>query len=383
MIGKPIPTLNAYIVDPNQHLVPVGVPGELWIGGAGVAKGYLNRPELTKEKFIKDPFSKDQLASIYKTGDLGRWLADGTIEYLGRIDEQVKIRGFRIELGEIETVLMQSGLVSQAVVLAKADKEGHKRLVGYVVPKETFDREAVIRFLKNRLPEYMVPAMWVELDALPITSNGKIDKTALPEPEKAGSMAKYVAPETSTEKLLVAIWEKILGKENIGITDNFFHIGGDSIKVIRLVGFANKELDTPIEIKDIFEQQDIESLAFFIDTRKGKTGKDEWERARQAIESVEAAIREDSSLAAKLPQDWEHIYPMSDIQKGMLYLSFGENNAGIYHDQLFSQFNNIRLDFDNLKKAFMLLTKKHAILRTSFHFSSLRQTHSNCTQASP
>ncbi|MEO7535571.1 MAG: non-ribosomal peptide synthase/polyketide synthase, partial [Ferruginibacter sp.] len=369
IIGKPIPTLYAYIVDTNRNLVPIGVPGELWVGGAGVAKGYLNRPELTAEKFVNDPFSKEASATVYKTGDLGRWMADGTIEYLGRIDDQVKIRGFRIELGEIETVLMQSGLMSQAVVLAKADKEGQKSLVGYVVPKESFDREAVTRYLKNRLPEYMVPAMWVELQTLPITSNGKIDKKALPAPETTSSGNTYIAPETSTEKLLVSIWERILGKENIGIKDNFFHIGGDSIKVIRLVGLANKELDAPIEIKDIFEQQDIESLAFFIDGQTGNAGKNEWEKAKQDVESVEATITNDRSLASKLPQDWEHIYPMSDIQKGMLYLSFGENSAGVYHDQLFSQFN-IDLDFENLKKAFTLLTEKHAILRTSFHFSS-------------
>jgi non-ribosomal peptide synthetase component F len=176
IIGKPIPTLSAYIVDRDQNLVPVGVPGELWIGGAGVARGYLNRPELTAEKFIADPFSKEPGARLYKTGDLGRWLPGGSIEYLGRIDDQVKIRGYRIELGEIETVLMQSGLMRQAVVLAKEDKEGHKRLVGYIVSKEQFDRETVTRYLKNRLPEYMVPALWVELESLPITSNGKIDK---------------------------------------------------------------------------------------------------------------------------------------------------------------------------------------------------------------
>src|SRR6185437_4365883 len=166
--------------------VPVGVTGEICVGGAGLARGYLNRKELTTEKFIKDPFCKESNQRLYKTGDLGRWLPDGNIEYQGRIDDQVKIRGFRIELGEIETILNQSGLVTQSVVLAKEDSNGTKRLVGYVVSNQKeFDKQAIQKYLSAKLPDYMVPALWVELAAIPLTPNGKTDKKALPDPEIA------------------------------------------------------------------------------------------------------------------------------------------------------------------------------------------------------
>jgi amino acid adenylation domain-containing protein len=180
-IGKPIPTLSAYILDSAKQLAPVGVTGELHIGGAGLARGYLNLPELTAEKFIQNTLSKEAGARLYKTGDLGRWLADGNIEYMGRIDDQVKIRGYRIELGEIESVLLQSGLVKQAVVIARQEANGNKQLVGYVVTEGTFDKQAIIENLETKLPGYMVPALWVQLESLPLTSNGKIDKKALPE----------------------------------------------------------------------------------------------------------------------------------------------------------------------------------------------------------
>ncbi|MEO7533477.1 MAG: amino acid adenylation domain-containing protein, partial [Ferruginibacter sp.] len=266
IIGRPIPTLYAYIVDESQNLVPVGVPGELWIGGAGVAKGYLNRPELTAEKFVKDPFSEEAAARVYKTGDLGRWLEDGTIEYLGRIDDQVKIRGFRIELGEIETALMQSGLMSQVVVLAKADKGGHSQLVGYIVPKESFDRETVTRYLKSRLPEYMVPAVWVELEAMPITYNGKIDKKALPEPDANRQLGgQYVAPRNETEMALVKIWQEMLGVEKVGVEDNFFEIGGHSLLGMRLISQIRKELEVEIVIRDVFEFTTISLLAKYLE----------------------------------------------------------------------------------------------------------------------
>ncbi|WP_147206425.1 non-ribosomal peptide synthetase, partial [Segetibacter aerophilus] len=223
-IGKPIDNTQLYIVNAAGELSPVGVPGELYIGGVQVAQGYLNKPELTAEKFIADRFSNKEGARLYKTGDLARWLPDGNIEYMGRIDDQVKVRGYRIELGEIESILQQSGLVSKGVVLAREDSNGHKRLVGYVVSSETkFDKQAMMTYLHKHLPEYMVPALWVELESMPVTPNGKVDKRALPEPDASELSGKeYVAPQTETEKKLATIWQQLLGVEKVGIHDNFF-----------------------------------------------------------------------------------------------------------------------------------------------------------------
>ena len=220
VIGKPIPTLQAYIFNNSQHLSPIGVVGELYIGGAGVARGYLNRETLTAEKFIEHPLLPGN--RLYRTGDLARWNADGTLEYLGRIDDQVKIRGFRIELGEIESVLEQSGLVRQSVVLAKTDNQGNKRLVGYVVPEGVLDKKEIQEHLRIHLPEYMIPALWVSLEEIPLTVNGKVNRKALPDPDVSELSSKeYIAPRNETEKKLAGIWQDLLGIEQVGIADNF------------------------------------------------------------------------------------------------------------------------------------------------------------------
>ena len=266
VIGKPIPTLSAYILNKRMQLVPPGVAGELYIGGAGLARGYLNQPELTKERFIKDPFAKEEDARLYRTGDLGRMLPVGNIEYLGRIDEQVKIRGYRIELGEIESVLQEVKSVKQSVVLAHTTKEGSKRLVGYVVPEGEFDKEAAMNYLRSKLPEYMVPAIWMELDKLPITSNGKTDRKALPDPEASELLSnEYVAPRTETEEKLAAIWRELLGVEKVGVYDNFFELGGHSLMVTRVVSGIRKEFSLNIPIKTLFEFISIADIANYIE----------------------------------------------------------------------------------------------------------------------
>ncbi|MFO0108791.1 MAG: non-ribosomal peptide synthetase, partial [bacterium] len=243
-IGRPIANAQIYILDEYLQLVPVGVPGELHIGGAGLARGYLNRPELTQEKFIPNPFDNSkfkipyrnakggQNSKLYKTGDLARYLPDGNIEYLGRIDNQVKIRGFRIELGEIEAVLSQLGDVQASCVIVREDITGDKRLVGYIVPqKEVTPTVSELRqFLKAKLPEYMVPNAFVILDSLPLTPNGKIDHRALPAPDLHREFKhKYVAPRTPVEEMLAQIWAQVLKVEQVGIEDNFFTFGGHSL----------------------------------------------------------------------------------------------------------------------------------------------------------
>ena len=264
-IGKPISNTQIYILSGDKGLSPVGVSGEICIGGAGLARGYLNRPELTSEKFIKDPFSKKAGARLYKTGDLGRWLPDGNIEYLGRMDDQVKIRGYRIELGEIESVLNGSGQVQQGVVLAKADSGGNKRLVGYAVPQGTFDKQAVQNYLGTKLPEYMVPSLWVELESMPLTANGKIDKKALPDPELTEMAKEYVAPRNATEAKLAEIWQEVLGVELIGIHDDFFELGGHSLLAIRLVSYIKRDLSVSIPIQTLFRFTSIGDQSKYLD----------------------------------------------------------------------------------------------------------------------
>ncbi|WP_121809994.1 non-ribosomal peptide synthetase [Mucilaginibacter kameinonensis] len=260
-IGAPVSNTQLHIRNKEGELSPIGVPGEICIGGVQVARGYLNQPELTKEKFIADPYSEDQNARLYKTGDQGRWLPDGNIEYLGRIDDQVKIRGYRIELGEIEQVLLQNENVRQAVVLARADKQGTKRLTAYVVMEEAaYDKQELQNYLGERLPEYMVPRLWVRLDSLPLTPNGKTDKRALPEAE-AMQEESYTAPETATEKQLVKIWEELLGVERIGTKDNFFELGGHSLLAMRVISQVRRELNKELKIRDLFVYPTIADLA--------------------------------------------------------------------------------------------------------------------------
>ncbi len=263
-IGKPIDNTQLYILDQKSELVPVGITGEICIGGIGLSRGYLNRPELTAEKFISNPFSKEHGTRLYRTGDMGRWLPDGNIAYLGRMDDQIKVRGYRIELGEIEKVLNQSDSVHQAVVLANTDKKGNKHLIGYVVPRGMFDKQAIRDYLSRKLPEYMVPSLWVELDKLPLTSNGKIDRKTLPDPDLTGMLAEYVAPANETERVLAELWRELLGIERVGIYDNFFDLGGNSMYASILFAKIKKKFHKDFSFATIFSAPTIYQLAVAI-----------------------------------------------------------------------------------------------------------------------
>ncbi|MFN7215048.1 non-ribosomal peptide synthetase [Microcystis sp.] len=262
-IGRPISNTQIYILDSNLQSLPVGIPGELHIGGAGLARGYLNRPELTQEKFIPNPFSNYPDSRLYKTGDLARYLPDGNIEYLGRIDNQVKIRGFRIELGEIETVLKQHSQVQSSVIIDQEDTSGNKRLVAYIVPqKETTPTPNELRqFLKEKLPDYMIPSAFVIMESLPLTPNGKIDRRALPETNLCGEIElNFVAPRNLEEEILATIWSQVLRVEPVGIYDNFFELGGDSILTIQIITRARKA-GLELTPKQLFTHQNIAELA--------------------------------------------------------------------------------------------------------------------------
>jgi len=263
-IGRPIANTKIYILDSNNQPVPIGVPGELHIGGAGLGRGYLNRPQLTEQKFIANPF---QNSKLYKTGDLARYLPDGNIEFLGRIDRQVKIRGFRIELGEIEAVLAQHSNVREVVVIAREDIPGDKRLVAYLVPNDAKTTINDLRsFLKTKLPEYMIPAAFVFLESLPLTPNGKINRHGLPIPAASSLVpeSSLIDPRDSLELQLAQIWSEILGVSPIGVRDNFFDLGGHSLLAVRLMAEIEKQFDKNLSLAALFQGATVEQLAILL-----------------------------------------------------------------------------------------------------------------------
>ncbi|TBR57179.1 non-ribosomal peptide synthetase, partial [Westiellopsis prolifica IICB1] len=265
-IGRPITNAQIYILDEYLQPVPVGVPGELHIGGAGLARGYLNRPELTQEKFIPNPFSKETESRLYKTGDLARYLEDGNIEYLGRIDNQVKIRGFRIELGEIEAVLSQYPHVQANCVIARSDTATDQRLIAYIVAQaeQTPTTRELRQFLKSKLPDYMVPSAFVILESLPLTPSGKIDRRALPIPSQRTPLDTFVSPRNQLELQLVQIWSKILKLDNVGVKDNFFDLGGHSLLAPYLIAQIKQHFGKDIPLATIFQHPTIEELAIIV-----------------------------------------------------------------------------------------------------------------------
>jgi amino acid adenylation domain-containing protein len=266
IIGKPIANTQLYVLDENMHPLPPGVAGELYIGGAGVGLGYLNRDDLTAERFVPDRFGGASGGRLYKSGDLARYRSDGTLEYLGRADDQVKIRGYRIELGEIEAALAAAPNVQSCAVLAREDKPGNKQLVGYVVARsnELPATGELQTFLEQSLPEYMVPAQFVFLDSLPLTHNGKIDRKALPAPAEATTGAGG-PPRSETEKMIAAIWTELLRVEGVGIEDDFFDLGAQSITAVGLVAQLRAAFDVNIELATLFERPTIAGLAEAVD----------------------------------------------------------------------------------------------------------------------
>jgi amino acid adenylation domain-containing protein len=264
-IGRPITNTQLYILDGFKQPVPVGVPGELYIGGVGVARGYLNRPELTAERFVSDPFSRSFGARLYRTGDRVRYLPDGNIEYLGRMDHQVKIRGFRIELGEIESVLAGHPGVREAVVVAREDAPGDKRLVAYLTAKagEPPNVSELRSLLQTKLPEYMVPSAFVTLDRFPLTPNGKLDRKALPMPDLARPELEkaFVAPRTPIERVLADIWGEVLGLKQIGVHDNFFELGGHSLLATQVISRVRQAFEVDLPLRSLFESPTVEGMA--------------------------------------------------------------------------------------------------------------------------
>jgi amino acid adenylation domain-containing protein len=264
-IGRPIANTQVYILGEGLELVALGVRGEVYLGGEGLARGYLNKPELTAERFIPHPYSAREGARLYRTGDIGRYLADGNIEYLGRADHQVKLRGFRIELGEIESVLSQHPQVREAVVVAQETAVGQKRLVGYVVTEAgaELSTSELRQHLAEKLPEHMIPALLVQLEELPLTPNGKVDRRALPGPDTShpNQTREYEAPRTPYEEALCAIWQQVLGLDRVGIHDNFFELGGHSLLATQVMSRLREAFQVDLPLRVIFEAPTVTALA--------------------------------------------------------------------------------------------------------------------------
>ncbi|MEJ1929594.1 amino acid adenylation domain-containing protein, partial [Nostoc sp. NIES-2111] len=367
-IGRPIANTQIYILDQGLQPVPVGVIGELYIGGDGVTRGYLNRPELTAERFISNPFSDVPAARLYKTGDLARYCADGNIEFLGRSDYQVKIRGFRIELGEIEAIVSQHPEVNAAAVIAWENELGVQRLVGYIVPRqESSDLVAQLQqFLKRKLPEYMVPATFVMLEALPLTPNNKVDRKALPAPNKIQLEAEldFVPPETVAEQQLADIWTQVLGLEKVGVNQNFFELGGDSIRSIQVQSQA-REQGINFSLPQLFQYQTIREIV------KNVINNDADTELLPQSQPFSLISPEDLS---KMPESVEDAYPLSQLQAGMFFHSelSQEQTQATYHN-ITTLHLKAPFYLEKLQIVVQCLAERHPILRTSFHLNTFSQ----------
>lgn len=298
LIGRPIANTQLYILDKHLQPVPIGVIGELYIGGAGVARGYLNRPELTREKFIISPFDPEK--SLYKTGDLARYHCDGNIEYLGRIDHQVKIRGFRIELGEIEAALAQHPKLRETVVILREDIVNERHLAAYVVPEQKAEISVneLRHFLKGKLPEYMVPAAFVMLEVLPLTPNGKVDRHALPVPENPDLSVNYQAPKSEIEKSIAKVWKQVLQLEKVGIHDNFFDLGGHSLLIVQVNNKLREILHRDLSVVEIFQNPTIKSLAEHL-SQKSSSATTSLEKMRERVGKQREALNQRNQVLMK------------------------------------------------------------------------------------
>jgi len=341
-IGGPIPNARAYVVDGHGHPAPVGVVGELWVGGAGVTRGYLGRPGLTAERFVPDPFSGEAGARLYRTGDRVRWRMDGVIEFLGRLDHQVKVRGFRIELGEIEAVLRRHESVADCAVVAREDETGDRRLVAYVVGEAEAD--ALRAHVRRSLPEYMLPSAFVSLDALPLTPNGKLDRKALPAPEYAADADRYVAPRTPTEEVLAEIWAEVLRIERVGAHESFFALGGHSLLATGVTARVRAVFAVELPPRALFESTTVAALAVRV------------EEMRRADLPV---------LPPVVPTGRTGALPLSFAQERLWFLDRLEPGSAVYNIPVAWRLGGA-LEEPALERALGEIVRRHESLRTVF-----------------
>ncbi len=349
LIGRQIPDLALYILDHQLQLVPVGVAGEIYVAGAGLCRGYHNRPDLTAEKFVPNPFDDQVGGRLYKTGDLARYLLNGDIEYLGRIDQQVKIRGYRIEPGEIEAALEEHPAVRQAVVLAREDRPGDKRLVAYVVrkPGQTATVNELRSDLKEKLPAYMVPSSFVFLDGLPLTPNGKVDRKALPAPElgRSGLERGFVVPRTPIEEVLASIWAEVLKRDSVGVQDNFFELGGHSLLATRVMSQVREAFQVEVPLRRMFEAQTLAGLAETIEVLRQD--------------------RQGGSAPPILPAPRQQALPLSFAQQRLWFLDQFEPGSCAYNMPFAIRLKG-ELKAAALEQSLREIIQRHEVLRTAF-----------------
>ncbi|MBN9413773.1 MAG: amino acid adenylation domain-containing protein, partial [Candidatus Paracaedimonas acanthamoebae] len=351
-IGRPLSNTKVYILDSNYNTLPVGIIGELYIGGDGLARGYLNQPELTAKKFIENPFATEQERKegrntrIYKTGDLCRWLEDGSIEYIGRMDNQVKLRGFRIELGEIETLLKQHPKVKNAIVILREDEPGDKRLAAYTILEEDsgINPEVLGAFLEEKLPGYMLPSAFVTLDSFPLTPNGKIDKKVLPKPLHR-NIGKYVEPQTEIEKVLINIWEEILRVKKIGVHSDFFALGGHSLLAAKIVTKVNKYFNVNLTVGDVLKNKTILAIA----------------KKVESLPKVEFSLQKPTTFVG----DKINI-PLTSSQE-QIWLHLQEAQGNVIYNEPFTITMPMSISHACLEKSVNEIVKRHEILRTRIY----------------
>jgi amino acid adenylation domain-containing protein len=378
-IGRAIANTQVHILDPALNPVPIGVPGEIYLGGLGLARGYYRRPGLTAERFVPNPFPFQTGERLYRTGDLGRYRLDGEIEFLGRCDFQVKIRGFRIELGEIEARLRQHPHVREAIAMARTDRPGQQQLVAYLTPSTPTPTENPIKdlrhWLQRQLPEYMIPTAFVWLDHFPLNSNGKVDRRALPAPdveqvERSRVNKPFTAPRSPIETQLATIWSQVLGISTISIDDNFFELGGDSILSLQVIAQAN-QLGLQLTPKHLFQHQTIRTLATAVEAAPThlQTTADFALTSNGPVAQLNPAMRD--RLLAENPA-LEDCYPLSPVQNGILFHSLYAPGDGLYITQMCYRLQG-KLDTEALRQTWQRVCDRHPILRTAFVWEGLPQ----------
>ena len=398
LIGAPISNNFLYILDPDKHLCPIGIIGEICISGRGLARGYLNRAALTEEKFVNNPFQPDE--KMYCTGDLGRWLPDGNIEFLGRMDDQVKIRGFRVELGEIEKQIKKFPSVKEAVIIARKNTENIIELTAYIITQAHLEISSLRKYLSSVLPIYMIPSFFISIEKLPLTPNGKIDKKALPIPDKEDFTREYhyERPRNKIEEKLVWAWEKALGRKKIGINDNYFELGGDSIKAIQVAAFLSKE-NLKIQVRDIFQYPVISDLAAHVTEDIYSTDQNtvtdidpltaiqtsflETQKGNQEINHYHQAVINKENV--------KDIYPLTPMQQGMLFQALYDEDSLEYFNQFSiplleeinvrifeDSWNEVLMRYDNLRAVFITKNVKESMQmilkhqKIDFYFEDIR-----------
>ncbi len=347
-IGRPIANTEVYILDANLQPAPVGVPGEIYVGGDGLARGYLNRAELTAEKFVAHPFSRVSGARLFRTGDIGRYQSDGNVEYRGRRDTQVKVRGFRIELGEIEAQLASHTQVHQAVVVARDDERGDKQLVAYVVAAGEAPANNELRaHLRRKLPDHMIPAAFVLLETLPLTASGKVNRLALPPPDRKQLVAgeDFVAPRTQTEEILASVWADVLDTADVGVNDDFFALGGHSLLLARIAARIRETFQLELPLRALFEAPTVAALAERIET------------ARRTAEGLDDVPLVSVSRAGPLP--------LSFAQERLWFFDQLEPNSAAYNIPRVLRLNGT-FDTRALQQSLETIVARHEVLRTSF-----------------